>query len=78
MSGPPRVEQAANLAEELVTVSQKCDLNVNKLKRQKVRNSRFKNDTRSLTVSYAAVTGSSRGVLPDDSSTATRITFFNS
>ena len=37
MSGPPRVEQAADLAEEVATVSQKYDLNVNKLKRQKVR-----------------------------------------
>lgn len=37
MSGPPRVEQAVNLAEELATVSQKYDMNVNKLKRQKVR-----------------------------------------
>ena len=36
MSGPPRVEQAVNLAEELATVSQKHDMNVNKLKRQKV------------------------------------------
>lgn len=36
MSGPPRVEQAVNLAEELATVSQKYDMNVNKLKRQKV------------------------------------------
>ena len=38
MSGPPRVEQAVNLAEELATVSQKYDMNVNKLKRQKVWN----------------------------------------
>ena len=38
MSGPPRVEQAVNLAEELATVSQKYDMNVNKLKRQKVSN----------------------------------------
>ena len=37
MSGPPRVEQAVDLAEELATVSQKYDMNVNKLKRQKVR-----------------------------------------
>jgi len=36
MSGPPRVEQAVNLAEELATVSQKYDMNVNKLKRQRV------------------------------------------
>ena len=41
MSGPPRVEQAADLAEEVATVSQKYDLNVNKLKRQKVRNCRL-------------------------------------
>ena len=40
MSGPPRVEQAVDLAEELATVSQKYEMNVNKLKRQKVR---FKN-----------------------------------
>ena len=38
MSGPPRVEQAVNLAEELATMSQKYDMNVNKLKRQKVCN----------------------------------------
>ena len=38
MSGPPRVEQAVNLAEELATVSQKHDMNVNKLKRKKVWN----------------------------------------
>lgn len=37
MSGPPRVEQAVDLAEELATVSQKYEMNVNKLKRQKVR-----------------------------------------
>lgn len=37
MSGPPRVEQAADLAEELATVSQKHDMSVNKLKRQKVK-----------------------------------------
>lgn len=36
MSGPPRVEQAVNLAEELAIVSQKNDMNVNKLKRKKV------------------------------------------
>ena len=36
MSGPPRVEQAVDLAEELATVSQKYEFNVNKLKRQKV------------------------------------------
>lgn len=41
MSGPPRVEQAADLAEELATVSQRYDMDVNKLKRQKVRNSCF-------------------------------------
>lgn len=37
MSGPPRVEQAADLAEELTTMSQKHDMSVNKLKRQKVK-----------------------------------------
>ena len=45
MSGPPRVEQAADLAEEVATVSQKYDLNVNKLKRQKVRNCRLESST---------------------------------
>ena len=42
MSGPPRVEKAVNLAEELAIVSQKYDMNVNKLKRQKVWNCSYK------------------------------------
>lgn len=48
MSGPPRAEQAAVLAEEVATVSQKNDMNVNKLKRQKVSNSRFDYSARIL------------------------------
>ena len=37
LSGPPRVEQATDLAEEVATMSQKSVMNASKLKRQKSR-----------------------------------------
>ena len=37
ISGPPKLEQAADLAGEVATMAHKYDMNVGKLKRQKVR-----------------------------------------